>query len=552
MSRFTDAIAKVAANSAHFPHGLRFGSAAALHFASWAEIHRTAANVAGRLAAEGVTRGSRVCVLAANAEDVAPLVQGIWRAGAAMTMLQQPTSQADLTEWHAGTLRALAMLDADCVVVGRPFQVATDILRASGYRVIEVPETWPDVGGVEEPTEEDDVALYQLTSGSTGDPKAVAITHRNVFADISAMAAEVHVDRDLDTTMSWLPLSHDMGLIAYLLTPMFVGNAAVYIPPAEFVKSPLTWIQILSDQRATITAAPNFAYSIISRRLNAVAEGTYDLSALRCVVSGAEPIDPATMHEFARQAARFGMRESAIGAAYGMAEATVAVSFSPVDKTLAVEAVCSEQLESQGKAVTTCECPAAKRDFVLAGPPMPGVDVRIAGEDGGTLPARHMGEIAIRGDAVACHYLTANGEVGALDRDGWFNTGDLGYLTDEGEIVICGRRKNVIIVAGRNIFPSDIERLAASAEGIRRGGVVAFGVTLPDRREEIRIVAETNEEYPSDISHEIRRQVTQRVRSATGLSPSVLLVGKGKVPKTPSGKIRHVAAKELFGEVSAL
>jgi fatty-acyl-CoA synthase len=332
---------------------------------------------------------------------------------------------------------------------------------------------------------------------------------------------------------------------------MFAGNAAVYIPPTEFVKSPLSWLQILTEQRATVTAAPNFAYSIVSRRLRAVSDGAYDLSALRCVVSGAEPIDPLTMYEFAQQAARFGMRVSAIGAAYGLAEATVAVSFSRVDRPLVVENVCADELENQGRAVAGCVCGAAKKEFVLLGRPMSGIEVRIADEDRGTRPARYLGEVAIRGDAVTRHYLTTDGDVTAVDAYGWFYTGDLGYLTDDGEIVVCGRRKNVIIVAGRNIFPSDIERLAASVDGIRRGGVVAFGVTLADQREEIRIVAETVQEDPGDGAYEIRRQIGRKVRSATGLSPTVLLVGKGQVPKTTSGKIRHVAAKEMFGEVSA-
>ncbi len=267
MSRFTDAIATTASNS---PRGLHFGAAGGLRFASWRDIHQTAVRVAGRLSAEGVTRGSRVTVLAAGPEDVAPVVQGIWRLGAAMTMLQQPTSQADLAGWHAGTLRAPALLDTRWVVIGEPFLAAAETLRAAGYRVIEIGESWPELAATEEPTGEDDVALYQLTSGSTGDPKAVAITHGNLFADVAAMTAEVHLDPEVDITASWVPLSHDMALIAYLISPMFAGNGAVYITPTEFVVSPLKWMQILTERRATITAAPNFAYSIISRRLSAI------------------------------------------------------------------------------------------------------------------------------------------------------------------------------------------------------------------------------------------------------------------------------------------
>jgi fatty-acyl-CoA synthase len=228
------------------------------------------------------------------------------------------------------------------------------------------------------------------------------------------------------------------------------------------------------------------------------------------------------------------------------------VSFSPVHQPLAVETVCADELESRGRAVCTCDCSSQQQEFVLLGRPIAGMEVRITGEDGTSLPVRHMGEVAIRGEAVTTKYVTHDGDVVTQDSDGWFFTGDLGYLTEDGQIVVCWRRKNLIIVAGRNIFPSDIERLAASADGVRRGGVVAFGVTLDDRREEIRIVAETTQDDPGDLGQEMRRQIIRKVRSATGLTPTVLLVGKGRVPKTPSGKIRHVAAKEMFsGEVTA-
>lgn len=551
MSRFTDQIGVVAA---HSTTGLRSGTVTDLRFTSWRDIHRTAGNVAGMLAAAGVTHGSRVSVLAADPLDVAAILQGVWRLGAAVTMLQQPTSQAGLADWHAGMERALSMLDSQCVLVGEPFGMAAATLRAAGFRVVEIPPQWPDFEFRDEDglPGEDDIGLYQLTSGSTGEPKAVAITHRNLYANIASMVAEVKLDAQSDTTVSWLPLSHDMGLIAYLLAPMFFGTHAVILPPTEFVRSPLNWLRVASEQRATVTAAPNFAYLIASRRLNAVPDGTYDLSSLRCVVTGAEPIDPETMVEFARQAGRFGMPASAVGAAYGLAEATVAVSFSPVDEPLSYDTVSSEELENRGLAVPADAGDTATKRLAVLGPPISGMEVRIAGAAGTARQPREMGEIAIRSESVTRHYLTVAGEVAAVDDDGWFHTGDLGYLTEDGQIVVCGRLKNVIIVAGRNIFPADIERLTASADGVRRGGVVAFGVTLPDRREEIRIVAETVADYPEDICQNIRRQITQRVRGATGLSPTVLLVGKGRVPKTPSGKIRHVAAREMFGEVVPL
>lgn len=544
MSRFLDGIMDAATMT---EKGLHFGTPGELHRLTWRDIVGAGQRVSAALQANGVTPGDRVGVLAAHAQDVAPVALGVWGCGAAMTMLQQPTPQADLGEWHAATLRSLEMLGARVVIVGEPFGAFVDLLGEAGYRVVSVPEEWPEQTAQSISPAEDDVALYQLTSGSTGQPKGVAITHANLFANAVAMKQGAAADPGHDVMVSWLPLSHDMGLVGFLLTPMYLGMKAVYVAPIEFLKSPLSWMRLLSDEGGTVTAAPNFAYSIVHRRLKAVDDGAYDLSRLRFVLCGAEPIDPATIQEFAREAARFGMAPEAIVAAYGLAEATLAVSFATVGRGVCIERLDNDAFETHRRAVPAADGDGCAKEVVILGPPLPGTTVKVIDSVGAEMGARALGELLISGAAVTRGYATVDGELSAIDEQGWLHTGDLGYLTDTGEVVVCGRLKNVIIVAGRNIFPSDLERIAESADGVRRGAVVAFGVTLPDRREEITIVAETTSHYDSETSREIRRHIVRSVFSAIGLSPNVLLVERGAIPKTPSGKIRHVAAKQLFG-----
>jgi fatty-acyl-CoA synthase len=544
VSRFIDGIVRAATTT---DTGLHFGAPGELQRLPWRDILGTGQQISGALAAAGVTRGDRVGVLAAYAQDVAPVTLGVWGCGAALTMLQQPTPQADLDQWHAATLGALEMLGARVVVVGEPFGALVDVLVDAGHRVVPIAEEWPVHEGQPIAPAEDDVALYQLTSGSTGQPKGVAITHANLFANAEAMRDGAAADASHDVMASWLPLSHDMGLVGFLLTPMYLGMKTVYVSPTEFLKSPLNWMRLLSDEGATITAAPNFAYSIIHRRLKAIDDGAYDLSRLRFVLCGAEPIDPTTIREFTREANRFGMAPEAIVAAYGLAEATLAVSFATVGRGVCIERLDNEAFETRGRAVHAADADGGAKEVVVLGPPLPGMAVKVIDSGGAEMAARQLGELLICGPAVTRGYATVDGELGALDGRGWLHTGDLGYLTDTGEVVVCGRLKNVIIVAGRNIFPSDLERIAESADGVRRGAVIAFGVVRPDGREEITIVAETDKLYDAETSREIRRHIVRSVYSAIGLSPTVLLVDKGAIPKTPSGKIRHVEAKQVFG-----
>ena len=338
MSAVTEEIFATASASAS-QCGLTSGTAAAPVHRSWAEVHTVARRMAGALAGLGVGPGASVAVLAADAGDVAPLVQALWMRRAAITMLQQPTPRTDLTVWLSDTVRVVDMLHADLVVVGEPFLEAVAHIGKSNLPVAAMSALRQG-----EPCElldatESDVALRQLTSGSTGTPKAVEISHGNLAANGIAIRTALAIVPGRDVSVSWLPFSHDMGMIAFLCLPMQIGSEAVVVTPDQFLRRPIVWAELISRYKATITSGPNFAYTVLARLLQRAAPASIDLSSLRVAVNGAEPIDQKDLSTFAEVGARFGLRASAPRPAYGLAEATLVVSFGPPDCAPVVDRV---------------------------------------------------------------------------------------------------------------------------------------------------------------------------------------------------------------------
>ncbi|WP_099023749.1 fatty acyl-AMP ligase [Mycolicibacterium palauense] len=512
---------------------------------SWAQIHRQALQMAGGLADRRVGPHTTVAVLACDAADVAPLTQAIWLRRAAVTMLQQPTPRTDLAVWLADTVRAIAMIDAHLVVVGQPFLAAADHLRSQGLPVCTVGSLrggTPLDFGPDLHARESDVALLQLTSGSTGMPKAVEITHANFAANAAAMCDALDIDVDTDVTVTWLPLSHDMGMIAFLTVPMQLGVQCVAVTPELFLRRPLSWAQLISRHRATITSGPNFAYSVLTRMLAGADPAGLDLSSLRVAVNGAEPIDHRDMAEFARVGARFGLRPSAPTPGYGLAEATLAVSFGaphepPVLDRVSRRAVGERHRAEPAEATET-------QTVVCVGKPVQGMEVRIT-RAGAPVPARDIGAIELRGPAVARRYRTTTGAVPITDAQGWLDSGDLGYLDERGRLYVCGRSKDLIVVAGRNLYPHDIERATEQVDGVRRGCVAA--VRVGGDHEGFAVLAEVREPDHAETCGRIRRDVINRVVGHVGHAPRhVRLVRPGTLPKTASGKLRRANARQLL------
>lgn len=489
-----------------------------LKTATWAQVHHAGRSIAGALQQAGMLPGDAVAVLAGAPGEIAPLVQGIWMSGAAVTMLHHPTHRTDIAEWAADLDPTLSAIGACAVVVGSPFLSAAGTLSDAGVRTLMLPDLLDGPQGPIVDCAEDAIAFQQLTSGSTGRPKAVAISYRNIEANLVGMAEASAADAESDVVVSWLPLFHDMGMMGFLITPMCLGIATVKVTPVDFLGDPLLWAELITKYRGTMTAAPNFAYSVLARRLGKAADGAFDLSTLRFALSGAEAIDVATLDRLTTAGARFGLRKHAIVPAYGMAEATLGVSFV-----------------RPGDEYRVCE------HRVALGPPLPGCEVRVVAEDGSVLVAPAIGELEIRGDNVTRGYRTADGIEAVTDLDGWFRTGDIGYLTDDGQPVICGRKKDILIISGRNVHPEDIERSVAGVSGVRSGGIAAVRISTAAAGEGFSMVAESPLHADNSETARIRAEIADRIYRRLGISPrTVHVVPSGWLPKTSSGKLRRL------------
>jgi fatty-acyl-CoA synthase len=512
---------------------------------TWRQVYERGRRVAGGLAAVGVGHGDAVAVLAGAPVEIAPTAQGIWMRGGSLTMLHQPTPRTDLPRWTEETTAVINMIDAKAVLVSDPFMAAAPLLSQLGMRVLTIDQLLDSrpIDPVE--TDDDDVALLQLTSGSTGSPKAVQISHRNFVSNAEAMFIGANVDRESDVIVSWLPCFHDMGMTGYLTVPMYFGVELVKVTPMDFLRDILLWAKLIDKYKGTMTAAPNFAYTMFAKRLRRQARpGQFDLSTLRWALSGAEQVEPADVEDLCEAGAPFGLRREAIVPAYGMAETTVAVSFTECGRGLVVDEVDADLLAVLHRAVPVSR--GKTRRLASLGRPLKGLEARIVDLDGEVLPARGVGVIHVRGEPVTLGYTTAAGFIAAQDQQGWYDTGDLGYLTETGNLVVCGRVKDVIIMAGRNIYPMDIERAASRVRGVRPGCAVAVRLHAGHARETFAVAVESDFcESPAEV-HRIERQIAHEVVAEVDVRPrNVVVLEPGMIPKTPSGKLRRIHALAL-------
>jgi fatty-acyl-CoA synthase len=384
------------------------------------------------------------------------------------------------------------------------------------------------------------LAILQFTSGSTAEPKGVMLPHRCVTANIDAIDRALILDYDLDRAASWLPLYHDMGLIGMLMIPMTTGTDLVLAGPQDFLAAPARWAQWISDFKCSITAGPNFSYALSARAMRR--GGELDLSQWRVALNGAEPIEPSSVEDWLAAGARHGLRVGTAFCAYGMAESTVGITFPEPGKGMIIDAVDGRVLETDGYAAPVDPSESGSRRLPFLGKAIAGLELRVVDPDTGVpLRDREAGELEVRGSSVTPGYFRNDQATAEVFHDEWLRTGDLGYLVD-GELIICGRLKDVIIVGGRNVFPEDIERAAAAVEGVRAGNVIAFGAPGRKGRESVVVVAETR----ADDAEPVRDAVATRVTDAVGVSAEIVLVRPGSLPKTSSGKLQRSLCKTRY------
>lgn len=516
---------------------------------TWAQLHAEARVVAASLQRRGIRPGDHVAILGPTSRGLVTAIQGCWLAGAASMVLPLPMRMGSLDEFVAQTRGRILHGDARLVLIDdqlAPFYTAAPDdppIEPLGAVLPGGPGApSPDEAVLPEPDPER-LVILQYTSGSTSEPKGVMIPDRVLGANLDAMIERADVRVERDVTVSWLPLYHDMGLVGLLALPMTAGFDHVQAAPQDFLAHPGHWMEWISRYRGTATAGPNFSWVLATRALKRMSD--LDLSSMRIALSGAEPIDPDAVEAFLAASERFGFPPGAVFCAFGMAEVAIAGTFPPPGRGMVVDTVDRNALELKHEARPAAPDDELARRIARLGTPVPGLEMRICDpSSGAVLGERLVGELELRGTSVTPGYYKRPDLSADLFHDGWLRTGDLAY-TVEGELVICGRIKDVIIVGGRNVYPMDIERAVGDIEGVRAGNVIAFGVEGYKGKESVVIVAEARADGPA--LDEVRRHVHDRCVQVVGLPPrDVMLVQPGTLPKTSSGKLQRARCREQY------
>jgi fatty-acyl-CoA synthase len=516
---------------------------------SYAAIYQAASARADAFRREGLGRGDLVALIVGDEEQFLTALFGASIAGLVPASLYPPTATIDLPRFLEASARMLRSARARAVVIDTPWLGAMADLQACCPDlavVLSSDSSSPGSGSLDRPVGLegmdggargtspfierdrrvglDDIAFVQFTSGSTARPKGVAITHRSLVANISAINGPAGLDAsDADSAVSWLPLYHDMGLVGMALGALFRGRPAVLMTPATFVKRPVEWLRAISRHRATVSFAPNFAYDLCVRRVKAGDLDGLDLSCWRVAGCGAEPIHAATLTAFADKFRPAGFRDTSFLPSYGLAEHVLAATFAPVGRAPRID-------RRSGVEVVSC------------GPPLPDHRIRIVGGDA-DLPEGTIGEITLSGPSVMQGYYGDLDLTADTIRDGWLHTGDLGYLAD-GELFVCGRTKDTVVVNGRKHHPQDLEWAIDDLAGVRRGRVVAFGASRVTGGDRLFMLVEPS---GAVAANELSQQIRHRVSDVSGLYvDDVVLVPRGTIARTTSGKVQRVAMKARY------
>ncbi len=493
------------------------------------DVLERARSVGGGLSALGIGPGSRVALAVPTGPSFYHAFFGILAAGAA------PLSLPLTPRFGAGrssreNLRAsVQAAGARVVLTDAPGRI-----RLPDLAVVAIDEL-PDAPPRSIDGEPDSLAIVQLSSGTTGSPKPVPLTHRQLLSNVRAIRDRIldryPADRYSHGGVSWLPLYHDMGLVGAVLTALAHPAPLTLMKPEEFVARPARWLQAISRYRATISAAPHFAYELALEKVRDEELQDVDLSCWLLAFDGAEPVTASTLSRFYDRFRAFGMRREALTPVYGLAEASLAVTFSDPGTPFTCRRFDGAALFEKETAEET----SGGVEIVSSGRPVPGVEVEIADESRTRLPESRVGRVLIRGVSV-----TSDG----LDADGFLDTGDRGFVR-AGELYLCGRSRDLVILRGRNYPPEMIEEATEGVAGLRAGAVAAVSC-VSDRGEELWVLAERGFEDVSGDEERAIDEVRARVLARCGVDPAVRLVGAGALPRTSSGKIRRQEAARLF------
>jgi len=505
--------------------------------------------VARGLLAAGVTRGQTVALMLPTGREYLASFFGVLMACAVPVPIYPPVRLAQVEEHlkrHSRILTNAASVLIITVPQAKPLAMLLRAAVPSLNDIVTEPELVARAGDQPLPSPvETDLAFIQYTSGSTGEPKGVALTHANLLVNVRAMGRRLEVSSE-DVFVSWLPLYHDMGLIGACMGSLIFGMLFVLMSPLAFLSDPARWLRAISRHGGTLSGGPNFAYELVAARVPEEQLAGLDLSSWRVAFNGAEPVNLATMEKFSARFAGIGFRRESLQAVYGLAESSLGVTFPKTGTGTRVDTIDAEAFASRRRAEAVAAGSPGALGIPSCGHALHGHDIRIVDERGVELPERHVGTLEFRGPSVMQGYYGNPEATARVLRNGWCSSGDYAYMAS-GAVYITGREKDVIIRGGRNVYPYDIEQAVGSVPGIRKGCVAVFGVPdLAQGTEKLVVLAETRE---SDAAARDRllSSVNQAAIEVTGLPPDeVVLAPPHTVLKTSSGKIRRSACRDVY------
>ena len=520
------------------------------------DLRDQAVSHALRLSAAGIRPGERIALLAATAPEFLTLFFACQYAGVIPVPMPLPTAFGR-REAYIDQIRG-QMVSSDARMALGPHEFMPFVQEAASGVPLALVGTLADVTGLPEgrgklsPGSPADLSYIQYSSGSTRFPMGVMVTHASLMANCHAMNKYGARNTAGERAMSWLPFFHDMGLVGFMLGGVTSQSSIDYLPTEDFARRPLTWLKIISDNKASMSYAPSFGYELCARRVSTMSPGALDLdlSSWRVAGIGGEMIKPHVLQSFAEAFKPYGFSEKAFNASYGLAECVLAVSFSDTGAGLHVDVVDKDALEGHRAVPAANETDG--RAFVACGKILPGQRGEIRDENGAILGQRQVGRLFISGDSVMQGYFNNPEGTAEVLKDGWLDTGDLAYWIGA-ELVIVGRAKDMMIFNGRNVWPQDIEWTVEHIEGLKSGDAAAILLTDADGVERPAILVQCR---PSDAGERARiaAEVRTKVQESVGVTCEVVLVPPRSLPKTSSGKLARSRAKTMFvaGEISAL
>ncbi len=516
---------------------------------TYGELYQQAIKVAAGLQSRGLQSGETVAIMLPTVPEFFYGFFGILLAGCVPVPIYPPFRPDQIEEYIKREVHILHNAEVRILITFQQAEQLSRILRTFIPSLLDITtvELLQKKSAHYTPLilDADQPALIQYTSGSTGNPKGVLLTHQNLLSNIRGYGAAIAA-KPQDKCVSWLPLYHDMGLIGTWLGSLYYGVPDIVMSPLTFLARPERWLWTIHNHRATISGGPNFAYELCVRKIDESLLEGLDLSCWRLAFNGAEAIYPKTLQRFAEKFSRYGFKLNNMFSVYGLAESTVGLCFPPLGREPKIDKIAREAFEIDRVAVPSSADSDQVLEFVCCGRAMAGHEIRIADEKDNVLPERKIGALQFRGPSTMQGYYRNEEATEAVFHDGWCDSGDLAYIADE-EVYIVGRKKDVIIKAGRNLYPAEIEEITEQVQGIRRGCVAAFGVKDPDRgTEKFVIVAETLVTDSEQKQH-ITATIIERVNAKIGLPPDqVILAPARTIPKTSSGKLRRSSTLDLY------